>query len=61
MIDPETLINKTIERIKNGTLTDFSPLIALFQFERKPMTLDGHFMFLPFFSLEYFIDSSDTP
>lgn len=52
MIDPETLIKKTIERIKNGTLTDFSPLIALFQFERKPMTLDGHFMFLPMFSLE---------
>jgi len=52
MIDPETLIKKTIERIKNGTLTDFSPLIALFQYERKPMTLDGHFMFLPLFSLE---------
>ena len=52
MIDPEILIKKTIERIKSGTLTDFSPLIALFQFERKPMTLDGHFMFLPFFSLE---------
>lgn len=51
MIDPETLIKKTIERIKNGTLTDFSPLIALFQYERKPMTLDGHFMFLPFFSV----------
>ena len=52
MIDPEILIKKTIERMKNGTLTDFSPLIALFQYERKPMTLDGHFMFLPLFSLE---------
>ena len=52
MIDPETLIKKTLERIKAGTLTDFSPLIGLFRYERKPMTLDGHFMFLPLFSLE---------
>ena len=52
MIDPEILIKKTLERIKNGTLTDFSPLIGLFQFQRKPMTLDGHFMFLPLFSIE---------
>ena len=51
MIDPEILIKKTIERMKNGTLTDFSPLIALFQYERKPMTLDGHFMFLPLYIL----------
>ena len=52
-MDPQKLIKETVERIKNGTLTDFSPLIALFQYERKPMTLDGHFMFLPLFSIEY--------
>jgi hypothetical protein len=51
-MNAEKLIKETVERIKSGQLTDFSPLIALFQFERKPMTLDGHFMFLPFFSLE---------
>lgn len=52
-MNAEKLIKETVERIKTGTLTDFSPLISLFQYERKPMTLDGHFMFLPMFSLEY--------
>lgn len=51
-MDPEKLIKETQERIRRGELHDFSPLIGLFRYERKPMTLDGHFMFLPLFSLE---------
>ena len=51
-MNAEKLIQETVNRIKSGTLTDFSPLISLFQLQHKPMTLDGHFMFLPLFSLE---------
>ena len=50
-MDPKKLIDKTVAEIKAGRLDNFSPLIGLFQYERKPMTLDGHFMFLPLFSL----------
>lgn len=51
-MDPKRLIDKTVAEIKAGRLDNFSPLIGLFQYERKPMTLDGHFMFLPLFSLK---------
>ena len=50
-MDPKRLIDKTVAEIKAGRLDNFSPLIGLFQYERKPMTLDGHFMFLPLFGL----------
>ena len=51
-MEPRQLVERTVAAIRAGTLDNFSPLIGLFQYERKPMTLDGHFMFMPMFSLQ---------
>lgn len=52
-MDTKKLVERTLSDIKEGRINDFSPLIGIFELDRKQMTLDGHFMFLPMFSLEY--------